>query len=236
MTSVCVIVGAGEGLGKALAEKFSAEGMQIALISRSKPDYLTELGQIGSVEHYKADALNPEDMESTLGRVQNDFGGVDTLVYNVRGNFESCEPLQMSYEALDENFRLEVIGAFASAKSVLPAMIRRGSGNIFFSSATAAFRGSARYPVYAIGKFGLRGLSQSLAKAYGKNGVHIVHFRLDCDLDVPVMQALYADRYDPDKLAQPKDVAEIYWLTRLQSRGAWSNEVEIRPATENWTY
>ena len=95
---------------------------------------------------------------------------------------------------------MEVVGAFAAAKSVLPIMIKRGSGSIFFSSATAAYRGSSTHPLYAIGKFGLRALSQSLTKEYAKNGVHIVHVRLDCDLDVPYMKESYGVNYNSENL------------------------------------
>ena len=119
---------------------------------------------------------------------------------------------------------------------MLPSMRERGHGSLFFSSATAALRGSASHPLYAIGKFGLRALSQSLAKAYAKDGVHIVHFRLDCDLDVPMMRELYGDKFDPEKMANTTDVAEAYWLAYRQPRSAWSNEVELRPYTEVWTY
>jgi len=79
-------------------------------------------------------------------------------------------------------------------------------------------------------------LSQSLGKAYSRDGVHIVHVRLDCDLDVPVMRDLYGDRYEPGKLADPEDVAKTYWLTYQQPKSAWSNEIEIRPHTESWTF
>ena len=133
-------------------------------------------------------------------------------------------------------FQGEVVGAVAAAKAVLPAMRERGQGSVFFSSATAAFRGSASYGLYSIGKFGLRALSQSLTKAYAKDGIHFAHFRLDCDLDVPVMKELYGEKYDPAVLADPDGVAEAYWLTHLQPRSAWSNEVELRPYTETWTY
>ena len=115
-------------------------------------------------------------------------------------------------------------------------MRKRGEGSLLFSSATAALRGSASHPLYAIGKFGLRALSQSLAKAYSKDGVHIVHFRLDCDLDVPLMRELYGDKFDPEKMANTTDVAEAYWLAYQQPKSAWSNEVELRPYTEVWTY
>ena len=115
-------------------------------------------------------------------------------------------------------------------------MIKNSKGSIFFSSATAAYRGSNTYPLYAIGKFGLRALSQSLSKAYAKEGVHIIHVRLDCDLDVPYMKQSYGTEYNSDNLANPDDVAESYWLTHLQPKSAWSNEIELRPYTEHWTY
>ena len=133
-------------------------------------------------------------------------------------------------------YRVEVVGAFAAARSVLPAMMKRMRGSVFFSSATAAYRGSRTLPLYAIGKFGLRALSQSLAKAYARQGVHIVHVRLDCDLDVPVVRAAYGERYDPETLASPDAVAQSYWLAHLQPKSAWSNEIELRPHTEDWTY
>lgn len=239
---MCAIVGAGEGLGRALAAKFASEGFKIALISRSEASCVAAIESIKAandmavVRFFSADATKPETMESALSAVVSDMGEIDVLIYNARGNFTACAPLDMSYAALEDNYRVEVVGAFAAAKSVLPSMINRSCGSVFFSSATAAFRGSSTFPLYAIGKFGLRGLSQSLSKAYAKDGVHIVHFRLDCDLDVPVMRDLYGDKYDPGKLASPDDVAETYWLTYLQPTGAWSNEVEIRPSKETWTY
>ncbi len=239
---VCAIVGAGEGLGRSLAAKFAGEGFDIALISRSeKGSSAAAAAAAGAnaganVKFFAADATQPDTIEQALATIVGDMGDVDVLIYNVRGSFTAREPLEMTYADLDEIYRLEVVGAFAAAKSVLPAMRERGRGSVLFSSATAALRGSATHPLYAIGKFGLRALSQSLAKAYAKDGVHIAHFRLDCDLDVPIMRELYGDQYDSEKLADPNDVAETYWLTYQQPRGAWSNEVEIRPHTETWTY
>ena len=105
-----------------------------------------------------------------------------------------------------------------------------------FSSATAAYRGSATNALYAIGKFGLRALSQSLAKAYSKDGVHIVHMRLDCDLDVPIMREIYEKSFVANNMAKPTDVAETYWWAHHQPKTAWSNEIELRPHTEKWSY
>lgn len=131
---------------------------------------------------------------------------------------------------------LEVVGAFAAAKAVLPAMIERGRGTIIFSSATAALRGSGRNLLYATGKFGLRGMAQSLAKAYAAKGVHVAHVRLDCALDVPVVKKLMGGQYDKSKTADPEDVARSYVWIHQQPRSAWSNEIELRPYTEDWTY
>lgn len=191
-------------------------------------------GDVRSV-FFCADSTQPETIESAFGEIVRELGPVDILIYNARGTFPACEPLDMTYDAMDDVFRVEVMGAFAAAKSVIPAMRERGKGTLLFSSATAALRGSARYPLYAIGKFGLRALTQSLAKAYAKDGLHVAHIRLDCDLDVPIMRELYGDRYDPEALASPNDVAETYWWVHKQPKGAWSNEVELRPHTETWT-
>ncbi len=239
---VCAIIGAGEGLGRALSARFAAEGFDIALVSRSEAGSMAAMkaakaaDDAADVRFFAADATKPETIETAISAVTSDMGDIEVLIYNARGDFTACPPLEMTYEALEDVYRVEVVGAFAAAKSVLPAMIERARGSVFFSSATAAFRGSGSYPLYAIGKFGLRALSQSLTKAYARNGVHIVHVRLDCDLDVPVMREIYGDAYDPDKLADPDAVAESYWLTHLQPRSAWSNEIELRPYTETWTY
>ncbi len=239
---VCALVGAGEGLGQALAARFSAEGHDIALISRTEKGSEAAAAAAraadrhAAVEQCSADVTEPHSIEEILGAVETRMGSIEVLIYNVRDEFTACEPLNMTYEALEHVFRLEVVGAFAAAKSVLPAMRRRGRGSIFFSSATAAYRGSKSHPLYAIGKFGLRALSQSLAKAYSCDGVHIVHVRLDCDLDVPIMREAYGEQYEAASLATPEDVAEAYWLTHLQRRSAWSNEIELRPHTETWTY
>lgn len=239
---ICTIVGAGEGLGTSLAKKFAAQGFDIALISRSKSKAAPILEAIRqknakvTAQFFAADVTKPDDLEHAFARIQKDMGDTSTLLYTARGDFVAYEPLDLPYDVLENIFRIEVMGTFAAAKAVLPGMIQRGEGKIFFTSATAAFRGSAKYPHYAIGKFGMRALSQSLAKAYAKDGVHVAHMRLDLDLDVPLMQAIYAESDHEPNMVSPDDVAESFWLTHQQPKTAWSNEVELRPFTENWTY
>jgi len=239
---VCAIVGAGEGLGAALAARFARGGFDIALVSRSafqREAAAKAAMKANSACHtqiFEADATYPESIEKTVDDIQEQMGEIEVLIYNARGNFKSPAPIDISYKELEDIFRLEVVGAFASAKSVLPSMLAKSRGSIMFSSATAAYRGSATNALYAIGKFGLRALSQSLAKAYSKDGVHIVHMRLDCDLDVPIMRDIYGKSFDADEMAKPTDVAETYWWAHHQPKGAWSNEIELRPYTEKWSY
>ena len=239
---VCAIVGAGEGLGRALAARFAGEKFDIGLVSRSREgssaaaEAAVSANPEAKVEFFAADAGQPETVERALRDVASGIGEVEVLIYNVRGEFVRRDPLDMTYAELEDIYRVEVVGAFAAARAVLPAMRRRGAGSVMFSSATAAFRGSATHPLYAIGKFGLRALSQSLARAYSKDGVHVVHMRLDCDLDVPLMRERYGDDRANGHLADPDAVAESYWWAHRQPKAAWSNEIEIRPHTEKWTW
>lgn len=240
--AVCAIVGAGEGLGVSLARTFAADGADIALLSR------TEAGSAKALEAAKrarpagrclffaADATDPASLEASLARVSSQLGPVDILIYNVRGPLSFKPPLEVSYDELRAVLELEVVGAFAAAKAVLPGMIAKGAGTVLYSSATAAFRGSPRNMSYAAGKFGLRGVAQSLAKAYAAKGVHVAHLRLDCALDVPIVRQLMGPNYQKDRTADPDDVAQSYLWIHKQPRSAWSNEVELRPMTEDWTY
>ena len=182
---VCAIVGAGEGLGRALAARVRGRAFR----HRSGftfPGRQQGGGRGRGLGRPRGEGRllcrrcqQPETVEQALNDVACEIGEVEVLIYNARGEFARRDPLDMTYAELEEIYRVEVVGAFAAARSVLPAMRKRGAGSVMFSSATAAFRGSATHPLYAIGKFGLRALSQCLAKAYSKDGVHVVHMRLE---------------------------------------------------------
>jgi NADP-dependent 3-hydroxy acid dehydrogenase YdfG len=240
--SVCAIVGAGEGLGQSLARHFAVNGFDIALLSRSEKGSAAALGAVrdgapdAAVQFFPADAMAPEGIEQGLAKVAATMGEIDVLIYNVRGDMNAKPPLEMSAADLRDIYELEVVGAHAAARAVMPAMIERGNGTVIYSSATAALRGSGTNPLYAIGKFGLRALSQSLAKAYSRTGVHVVHVRLDCELDVPIVREHFGDKLKTEDMANTDDVAESYLWVHRQPKSAWSNEIEIRPYTENWTF
>lgn len=240
--SVCAIVGAGDGLGQSLAAKFAREGFDVALLSRSKAgsqaalDAASVASSSVAVNYYSADAMSPETVSAAFSRVSEEMGAPEVMIYNVRGDMNAKAPLEVSFQELRDIHEIEVVGAYAAAKSVMPAMIDRGHGSVIFSSATAALRGSGTNPLYALGKFGLRALAQNLAKAYAKDGVHVAHVRLDCALDVPAVRKYYGDQFDESNTSNTDDVAETYYWIHQQPKSAWSNEVEVRPYTENWTF
>ena len=241
-TPTCAILGAGAGLGTALARKFAAEGFNLALLSRTSESAqpaihaATQASADCHAVHFRTDANDPGDVEQAVTRVIEHFGVPEVLIYNVRADFTGTPLLELDYSEIESNYRIEVVSAFAAAKAALPGMLTRGHGCLFFSSATAAFRGSASHPLYAMGKFGLRALAQNLAKSQAGNGIHVAHFRLDCDLDMPLMRDYYGPDADSRGLADPKAIADSYWWVYKQPRAAWSNEIELRPHTENWTY
>lgn len=239
--SVCAIVGAGEGLGASVARVFAAEGCDIALLSRTAAGSAEAKAAATAANPscrtlcVQADASNAESLGSALKAVALDLGPVDILIYNVRGSVSFKPPLDVDCEELREILDVEVVGAFAAARAVLPDMLERGRGTILFSSATAALRGSANGLLYATAKFGLRGMAQSVAKAYAAKGVHVAHLRLDCDLDVPIIRKMRGENFRPENAAKPDEVAQTYLWVHKQPRSAWSNEVELRPYTEAWT-
>lgn len=238
--AVCVVVGAGAGLGKSLAAAFAGAGFDLALISRSKSgtaaalDAATQASSDCVARTFQADATQPGGLERVLASIAQEMGAIEVLIYNVRGEPKFKSPLEVSYDELRDIFELEVIGALAAAKAVMPGMITRRRGTIMFSSATAAFRGSATAPQYSIAKFALRGLAQSLGRAYSKEGVHVAHMRLDCALDGPLIRRIMGPAFDPHDVANPDDVARTYLWVHQQPKSAWSNEVELRPHTETW--
>ena len=203
MTSLpnsCVIVDAGEGLVVAMAARFARGGRggyDIGLVSRNESGSAAACAAARSAREEtrvlfrQGDADCHETIEQVLPALGQEIGDFELLIYIVRGAFTGCAPLEMTAETLEAAFRVEVVGALSASKTVLSAMRAHNRGTIFFSSATAAFRGSASHPLYSISKFGLRSLSQCLSKAYAADGVHFVHVRLDCDLDVPITRGLF---------------------------------------------
>eukprot|EP00343_Euplotes_focardii_P012719 CAMPEP_0205833494 /NCGR_PEP_ID=MMETSP0206-20130828/49892_1 /ASSEMBLY_ACC=CAM_ASM_000279 /TAXON_ID=36767 /ORGANISM="Euplotes focardii, Strain TN1" /LENGTH=243 /DNA_ID=CAMNT_0053139955 /DNA_START=18 /DNA_END=749 /DNA_ORIENTATION=- len=236
---ICAVVGAGPGLGKSVAVRFAKEGYTVALLSRKEAsaqaaaDAISVLG--GTSMFVQTDV---SDLASVQAAFQSllDVGDVDVLVFNAVARYKSTPVLEIKADDALEDFQVNALGLLLCAQQVLPAMIGRRKGTILVTSATSAFRGSKNLASVTMSKHALKALSQTLAKEHAQDGIHVAHVRLDCGIASPRYEQMLGAKYNPENFGWPDDIADTYWMLHTQSRHAWSNEIDLRPYRENWSY
>ncbi len=231
---ICAIVGVGPGLGGSLARRFASEGHRVALMARRRNnvDPVGEAieGAGGRALSISCDAGDPSSVSAAFTTVRSELGDPSVLIYNA-GAFDVGEVLDIDPDTFERAWRANCYGAFLAAKEVLPRMLERGRGTILLTGATAARRGSAKFSAFAVGKFGLRALAQSLAREYGPRGVHTVHVVIDGQIDAPQSRRMFPDRGDEAFLA-PGAIADVYWNLHVQHPTTWTMELDLRPSVE----
>lgn len=234
--NVAAVVGAGPGLGGAVARRFAGEGFAVALLARrerSVSEAAREIAQAGGRAVFvAADATDPDAVAAAFERVRSELGDPGVLVYNA-GAFQMGGILELTPEQFDSCFRANCAGAFYAAQHVLPAMVGRGGGTVILTGATAALRGSARFSALAVGKFGLRALAQSMAREFGPQGVHVAHVVIDGQIDTPRVRGMVGER-EAHTMLHPDAIAEAYWNLHRQDPTAWTLELDLRPAVESF--
>jgi NAD(P)-dependent dehydrogenase (short-subunit alcohol dehydrogenase family) len=229
---VCVVVGIGPGNGAAITRRFAAEGYCVALLSRSTALSGKLAGELGDAHTYVCDASDADSMKNAFAQIRQNSGEVDVLVYNagsgVWGNVE-----EVNASDLESAWRVNVLGAFAAAREVIPAMKQRGAGSIVFIGATASRRGGAKAAAFAQAKAAQRTLAESMARHLWPAGIHVALVVIDGVVDLPRTRERMPGKPD-GFFVKPEDVAAtVLWLTQ-QPRSAWSFEVEARPFGEVW--
>src|SRR5215213_406316 len=233
---VAAVLGAGPGLGAAVARRFASEGFAVALMARSEEsvagakEEIEELG--GTALPVSTDATAPASVGASFERVRRELGDPEVFVYNA-GAFQMGGILEIPPEKFDECFRANCAGAFFAARQVLPAMVEAGRGTILMTGATASLRGSARFSALAVGKFGLRALAQSMAREFGPQGVHVAHVVIDGQINTPRMREISPEREEHTMLS-PDAIADTYWRLHTQDQTAWTLELDLRPAVESF--
>ncbi|WP_164011485.1 SDR family NAD(P)-dependent oxidoreductase [Pyxidicoccus trucidator] len=235
-TKVAAVVGAGPGLGAALAWRFAREGYTVGLFARSE-DSLRKVQQMvheagGSASLYPTDATDAGAVSESFARLREEHGAPDVCIYNA-GLFRMAGFLETSPEDFDTSWRINCLGGVLCARAVLPAMVERGRGTLLFTGATASLRGGPRSAAFATGKFGLRALAQSLAREFGPRGIHVAHVVIDGVIDTTRTHARGALR-QPAELLSPDALAETYWQLHRQDPSAWTQELDVRPAPEKF--
>jgi len=233
MTEKALIVGTGAGLSASLARLFKKEGMEVAIASRSpdkNADLAAELGANSGTRNYRCDAADIDSVADLFAAVEADMGAPDIVVYNpsarVRGPLTELDPV-----AVRDAVLVTAYGAFLVAQQAAKRMEARGSGTLMFTGASAGVKGYPNSSCFAIGKFGLRGLAQSLARELQPKNIHVAHFVIDGGIESANRQAP-ADK--PDSMLNPDAIAESYLHVHRQHRSAWTWEVELRPWVERF--
>jgi NAD(P)-dependent dehydrogenase (short-subunit alcohol dehydrogenase family) len=226
-----LIVGAGDGLSASVARTFAREGgMRIALAARN-PGKLTALAKEVGAATLTCDAADLAQVKAMFARADEFFGAApDVVVYNpsfrMRGSIIDIDPA-----AVAKALSITAYGGFLVAQQAAQRMVPRGSGAILFTGASASVKGYPLSASFAMGKFALRGLAQSIARELAPKGVHVAHFVIDGGIRSATRPVL-ADA--PDSLLDPDAVAQNYLNVLLQDRSTWTWELELRPWVEKF--
>src|SRR3954464_16075829 len=224
-----LIVGAGEGLSASLARLLSHEGIKVAVAAR-KIEKLGALWTETGARAFACDATNAEEVERLFGLVEREIGVPDLVVYNAsgraRGAFTDLVPADVA-----QAIAVSAFGGFLVAQQAVQRMLPNRHGAILFTGASASVKGYAQSAPFAMGKFALRGLAQSMARELSPQGIHIAHFVIDGGIR-SAARTEPADR--PDSMLDPDAVAESYWNVLQQPRNAWAWELELRPWLEKF--
>jgi NAD(P)-dependent dehydrogenase (short-subunit alcohol dehydrogenase family) len=224
-----LIVGAGSGLSASLARLFNKNGMQIALAARST-EKLSGLAAETNAKVFGCDATQGGDVEKLFAQMDGALGAPDVVVYNAsfrtRGLLVDLEPADV-----EKAIAVSAFGGFLVAQQAARRMLPRGRGAILFTGASASVKGYAQSAPFAMGKFALRGLAQSMARELGPRGIHVAHFVID--------GGIRSDRRPPspekpDALLDPDAIAQSYLHVLHQPRSAWTFELEVRPWVESF--
>src|SRR5919198_4335697 len=185
---VAAVLGVGPALGSAIASRFAREGYAVALMARRQEELEPIARAIahsgGTALPVPTDASQPDSVAAGFRVVRDQLGAPDLFVYNA-GTYALGGILETSPEKFEQTWRVNCFGAFLAAREVLPAMVERGRGTVLLTGATASLRGGARFSSFAVGKFGLRALAQSMAREFGPRGVHVAHIVIDGQIDTP---------------------------------------------------
>jgi NAD(P)-dependent dehydrogenase (short-subunit alcohol dehydrogenase family) len=224
-----LIVGAGSGLSASLARLFAKAGLKVALAARTPDDLADLVGETGA-KAFACDASKEGQVAKLFADVEAALGAPDVAIYNAsfrtRGAFT-----ELVATDVEKAIAVTAFGAFLVAQQAAKRMLPNRHGAIFFTGASASVKGYAKSAPFALAKFALRGLSQSLARELQPQGIHVAHFVIDGGIRSD-RRAEPADK--PDSMLDPDAIAQTYLDVLRQPRNAWISEVELRPWVENF--
>jgi len=227
--TTALIVGAGSGLSAAIARLFAKNGLRVGLVARDT-DKLAGLAADIGAQTYRADASSPERVAKLFEAAEGELGPPDVVVYNAalraRGPLIDLDPAEV-----ERSLAIGAYGGFLVAQQAARRMLAQKRGAIFFTGASASVKGYPQSAPFAMAKFALRGLAQSLARELAPQGVHVAHFVIDG----PIRHPSWPEPTNPpDSQLDPDAIAQTYFDILSQPRSAWTFEVELRTWVEKF--
>src|SRR5437762_5483494 len=220
-----LIVGAGSGLSASLARLFAKDAMRVAMAARDTAKLAPLAKETGALA-LACDAADAEQVEALFAAVEAKWGVPDLVVYNagyrVRGPFVGLDPKEV-----ERTIRVTAYAGFLVAQAAAKRMLARGSGAIFFTGASASVKGYAESAPFAMGKFALRGLAQSMARELAPKGIHVAHFVIDGGIRQPPEDPRANERGE-DGMLLADEIGRNYLHVYRQHRSAWTWELDLR--------
>lgn len=238
-SAIIMGVGAAQGLGGAIARRFAKGGLSVIITGRTQEKLDAVAATInadgGTVEARVTDATNAAEVDALFAYAAAQ-GPVDAVVYNV-GNNGIIPFADLTPELFEKFWRVCCLGGMLAAKAAMPILAEQGHGSMLFTGASGSMRGKPNFAHFASAKAGLRMLSQSLAREYGPQGVHVGHVIVDGVIDGEMIRSRFPgflDQLGEDGGLKPDAIAENFWHLHGQHRSAWTQELDVRPYKENW--
>ncbi len=227
--SSALIVGAGSGLSASIARLFAKSGMKVALAARDKAKLKPLQDETGAAA-FQCDATDAKQVRTLFEGAARANGEPDAVIYNASGRLRG-PIIDLDPSAVERALSISAFGGFLTGQEAAKRMLPKAHGAILFTGASASVKGYPLSAPFAMGKFALRGLAQSMARELAPQGIHVAHFVIDGGIES-------ADRKppdgNPDSLLDPDAIAESYLHVLLQPRSAWTWEVELRPWVERF--
>jgi NAD(P)-dependent dehydrogenase (short-subunit alcohol dehydrogenase family) len=228
---IALIVGAGPGLSASLARLFKREGMKVALAARNVKKLDGLVKEIDG-RAYACDATSPTDVKNLFESVSQDLGDANLVVYNasgrVRGPITELDP-----EDVRQTILITCYGGFLIGQEAAKRMLKAGNGTLLFTGASASVKGYANSPAFAMGKMGLTGLVQSMARELQPRNIHVAQVVIDGGINNPERPERLTAR-GPDGCLDPDAIAQTYLHLHRQHRSAWASHIEVRPWSEKF--
>jgi NAD(P)-dependent dehydrogenase (short-subunit alcohol dehydrogenase family) len=239
---VCLVVGAGIGVGGSIAKAFAKEGMAVVMTRR--PRNLDQLEALaaeiradgGEAHAMGVDARDEAEMTALFDRIETEIGPLEVVVFNIGANvhFNIRDTTTRVYSKVWE---MAALAGFLTGREAARVMFPRGRGSILFTGATASVRGREGFSAFAGAKHALRALAQSMARELGPQGIHIAHIICDGSIDGAFTRERMPDadeRLARGEILDPDEIARNYVWLHNQGRSAWTFEIDLRPWTETW--